>query len=145
MKNELGLRVDGLTHKICEERADELTFKIDEDGADGWTDKTCEERADGWTCRNVVEQVLVDGDEWWMQCGSSRSLHRNSSEELMAWVASMVASMASNGGVDGVDGGGFDGVDGGGLVASTQRALTWKSLCLPSSEFDTHRGSLLSV
>ena len=36
------------------------------------------------------------------------------------------------------------GVDGG-LGSSTQRALTWKSLCVPSSEGDTHRGSLLFV
>ena len=42
------------------------------------------------------------------------------------WVASMV------------------GVDGG-LGSSTQRALTWKSLCVLSSEGDTHSGSLLSV
>ena len=50
------------------------------------------------------------------------------------------------GGVDGVDG--FDGlasiVDGE-LGSSTQRALTWKSLCVPSGEFGMHRGSLLSV
>ena len=31
---------------------------------------------------------------------------------------------------------------GGGLGSSTQRALTWKSLCVPSSEVDTHNGSL---
>ena len=35
------------------------------------------------------------------------------------------------------------GVDGGGLGSSTQRALTWKSLCVPSSEDDTHSGILL--
>ena len=35
--------------------------------------------------------------------------------------------------------------DGGGLGSSTQRALTWKSLCVPSGEDDTHSGSLLSV
>ena len=35
--------------------------------------------------------------------------------------------------------------DGGGLGSSTQRALTWKSLCVPSSEFGTHSGSLLFV
>ena len=69
-------------------------------------------------------------------------------DESMAFVASMVASMASNGGFDGfdgvngVDGGGFGGVDGGFdgldgwrrwwlLGSSTQRALTWKSLCVP--------------
>ena len=32
--------------------------------------------------------------------------------------------------------------DGGGLGSSTQRALTWKSLCVPSREDDTHSGSL---
>ena len=37
------------------------------------------------------------------------------------------------------------GVDGGGLGSSTERALTWKSLCVPSSEDDTHSGSLLSA
>ena len=80
----------------------------------------------------------------------------------MAWVA-------SSGGVDGfdgVDGGGFDGVDGvvgglvawwrrwrrwlasivdGGLGSSTQRALTWKSLCVPSGEDGTHSSSLFFV
>ena len=113
-------RADGLTHKICEERADELTFKIDEDGADGWTDKTCEERADGWTCRNVVEQVLVDGDgSVSVGCNVAqvtpsielRECANGKCEELMACVASIasmvVASMASHGGVDG----GFDGVE----------------------------------
>ena len=30
---------------------------------------------------------------------------------------------------------------GGGLGSSTQRALTWKSLCVPSSDGDTHSGS----
>ena len=60
--------------------------------------------------------------------------------------------MASTGGVDGwrrrvastggVDGwrrwmASMDGVDGGGLGSSTQRALTWKSLCVPSIEGDT--------
>ena len=53
----------------------------------------------------------------------------------MTWVATVasvaVASMASMVGVDG------------GLGSSTQRALTWKSLCVPSSEFDTHSSSLL--
>ena len=50
-------------------------------------------------------------------------------------MASMVvASMASNGGVEWWE-----------LGSTTLRALTWKSLCVPSSEFDTHRGSLLSV
>ena len=33
----------------------------------------------------------------------------------------------------------------GGLGSSTQRALTWKSLCVPSGEFGMHRGSLHSV
>ena len=72
-------------------------------------------------------------------------------EELMTWVAtvasivvssmaSMVAWVASSGGVDG-----FDGVEWWQLGSSTQRALTWKSLCVTSSEFGTHRGSLLSV
>ena len=51
-------------------------------------------------------------------------------ERWRRWVASMVVSM--------------DGVDGG-LGFSTQRALTWKSLCVPSSEGDTHSGSLLFV
>merc|ERR1719383_737139 len=36
------------------------------------------------------------------------------------------------------------GVDGG-LGSSTQRALTWKSLCVPSGEDDTHSSSLLFV
>ena len=36
------------------------------------------------------------------------------------------------------------GVDGG-LGSSTQRALTWKSLCVTSGEGDTHSGSLLFV
>ena len=31
----------------------------------------------------------------------------------------------------------MDGVDGA-LGSSTQRALTWKSLCVPSSDGDTH-------
>ena len=79
--------------------------------------------------------------------------------------------VASSGGVDGVDGGGFDGFDGvewwlrwrrwwfgglvasmasmvgidGGLGSSTQRALTWKSLCVPSGEDGTHSSSLFFV
>ena len=68
----------------------------------------------------------------------------------------MVAWVASSGGVDdfdGVDGGGFDGVNGGfdgfdgvdGLGSSTQRALTWKSLCVPSGEDVTHSSSLFFV
>ena len=36
------------------------------------------------------------------------------------------------------------GVDGG-LGSSTQRALTWKSFCVPSGGGDTHSGSLLVV
>ena len=36
------------------------------------------------------------------------------------------------------------GVDGG-LGSSTQGALTWKSVFVPSSEVDTHSGSLLFV
>ena len=75
----------------------------------------------------------------------------------MASMVLTVAWVASSGGVDG-----FDGVDGGlvasmasmvalgrrwrrmvasnggGLGSSTQRALTWKSLCVPSGEDDTH-------
>ena len=39
----------------------------------------------------------------------------------------------------------MDGVDGGGLGSSTQRALTWKSFCVPSGEDDTHSSSLLFV
>ena len=35
------------------------------------------------------------------------------------------------------------GVDGG-LGSSTQGALMWKSLCVPSSDGDTHRGSFAS-
>ena len=35
----------------------------------------------------------------------------------------------------------MDGVDGG-LGSSTQRALTWKSLCDPSGADDTHSSSL---
>ena len=31
----------------------------------------------------------------------------------------------------------------GGLGSSTQRALTWKSFCVPSGEDDTHSSSLL--
>ena len=55
--------------------------------------------------------------------------------------------VASTGGVDGWRRwmASMDGVDGGGLGSSTQRALTWKSLCVPSSEGDTHSGSLLFV
>ena len=36
---------------------------------------------------------------------------------------------------------GVDGVDGG-LGSSTQRALTWKALCVPSGEDGTHSSSL---
>ena len=59
------------------------------------------------------------------------------------WWRRMVAS------IDGVDRwrrslASIVGVDGG-LGSSTQRALTWKSLCVPSSEGDTHSGSLLFV
>ena len=48
-------------------------------------------------------------------------------------------------GDDGVDGGGVDGFDGvdGGLGSSTQRALTWKFLCVPSGEDDTHSSSFV--
>ena len=46
------------------------------------------------------------------------------------WWLRMVASMVD--------------VDGG-LGSSTQRALTWKSLCVPSGEGDTHSGCLLFV
>ena len=50
------------------------------------------------------------------------------------------------GGVDGVDGvDGLASIVDGELGSSTQRALTWKSLCVPSGEFGMHRGSLLSV
>ena len=55
-------------------------------------------------------------------------------------------------GFDGVDGGGFDGFDGGlvasngvGLGSSTQRVLTWKSLCVPSGEDETHSSGLFFV
>ena len=67
------------------------------------------------------------GDEWWRRW----------------WVASM----------DGFDGwrrwwlrllASMVGVVGW-LGSSTQRALTWKSLCVPSSEGDTHSGSVLFV
>ena len=51
----------------------------------------------------------------------------------MASLVSLVASMASMVGVDG------------GLGSSTQRALTWKSLCVPSGEDDTHSSSLFFV
>ena len=56
----------------------------------------------------------------------------------------MVASM------DGVDGwlrmvASMDGVDGGGLGSSRLRALTRKSLCVPSIEGGAHSGSLLFV
>ena len=47
------------------------------------------------------------------------------------------------GGVDGVNG--LASIVDGGLGSSTQRALTWKSLCVPSGEFGMHSGSLLSV
>ena len=40
--------------------------------------------------------------------------------------------------------GGVDGVDGK-LGSSTQRALTWKSLCVPSGEDGTHSSSLFFV
>ena len=91
----------------------------------------------------------------------------------MAWVASSGGVDGFDGvdgggfdGFDGVDGGGFDGVDGvvgglvawwrrwrrwlasivdGGLGSSTQRALTWKSLCDPSGEDGTHSSSLIFV
>ena len=33
----------------------------------------------------------------------------------------------------------------GGLESSTQRALTWKSFCVPSVEGEPHSGSLLFV
>ena len=54
-----GERADGLTHKIRGERADGWTFKIDGDQIDGRTDKIGEAQADGWTCRIVVEQMTV--------------------------------------------------------------------------------------
>ena len=70
-------------------------------------------------------------------------------------VGATVAWVASSGGFDGVDGvvGGLvawwrrwlASIVDGGLGSSTQRALTWKSLCVPSGEFGMHRGSLLSV
>ena len=91
-------------------------------------------------------------------------------EELLTWVATVVdgdgvdgvdgglgwrrvvvasmASMASNGGFDGVDGGLVASMASNGgveLGSSTQRALTWKSLCVPSGEDDTHSGSLFFV
>ena len=78
----------------------------------------------------------------------------------MAWVA----SSGGVDGVDGVDGGGFDGFDGvewwlrwrrwrrwlasivdGGLGSSTQRALTWRSLCVPSGEDGTHSSGFFFV
>ena len=63
----------------------------------------------------------------------------------MASMASMVLWMVG-GGVDGVDGvDGLASIADGELGSSTQRALTWKSLCVPSGEFGMHRGSLLSV
>ena len=54
--------------------------------------------------------------------------------------------MATVGGIDGWRRwvASMDGVDGG-LGSSTQRALTWKSLCVCSGEGDTHSGSLLFV
>ena len=72
----------------------------------------------------------------------------------MAPMVSMVASMAPMASMvvasmDGVDGwrrwmASMVGVEGG-LGSSAQRALTWKSLCVPSGEDDTHSGSLLFV
>ena len=62
------------------------------------------------------------GDGWWR-----RWLASNGGVE---WWRRLVASMV--------------GVDGG-LGSSTQRALTWKSLCVPSGEGDTNSGSLLFV
>ena len=75
-----------------------------------------------------------------------------------------VVGATGGGGVDvfdGVDGGGFDGVEwwfgglvastasmvgvDGGLGSSTQRALTWKSLCVPSGEDGAHSSSLFFV
>ena len=65
----------------------------------------------------------------------------------MAWVASMASMVWMAQGVTDVEVplvASMVGVDGG-LGSSTQRALTWKSLCVPSSEGDTHSGSLLFV
>ena len=65
-------------------------------------------------------------------------------------VDGLVASMASNGGVEWwsrmvAPMASMGGIGDGDLGSSTQRALTWKSLCVPSGEFGMHRGSLLSV
>ena len=72
-----GERVERLTHKIREERVDGLTSKIDEEGADGWFTKTCEERAMGGPAEKRSNRCLWTGRlrKWWMQSGSSHSLH----------------------------------------------------------------------
>ena len=66
--------------------------------------------------------ATVDGVDGWRRWMDSMV----GVESWLRWVASMV------------------GVDGG-LGSSTQRALTWKSLCVLSGEDDTHNGSLLFV
>ena len=47
---------DGLTHKICEERADEMTIKIDGERVGRLTHTICEERVDG------LIKIKIDGE-----------------------------------------------------------------------------------
>ena len=108
-----------------------------------------------WNYRKVVEQMLVYGDG--SESGGCNLAQVTPStelqecailkwEELMTWVGTMasmvVASMAPMVAwwrrwlrwlASIVDGG---------LGSSTQRALTWKSLCVPSGEDGTHSSSL---
>ena len=63
-----------------------------------------------------------DVGEWWQRMVASMG----GVDRWLRWWRRMVAS---NGGVDG------------GLGSSTQRALTWKSLCVPGSDGDTHSRS----
>ena len=85
----------------------------------------------GGPAENEVEQVLVDGD-------GSASGGCNVVESVRSWWLGWLRWRRWWPGV-------FGGVEWWELGSSTQRALTWKSLCVSSSEDNTHRGSLLSV
>ena len=166
-----GVRVQRFTHNnnnnnISEERADGFTlWLVDGDGS--WCALDCVRcrktshssfveignevhmRDDGleeieWLCR--WHQWSRVGRCWWFlwlqwlrwrrrYCGWSGGVDAVDGVE---WWRRMVAS---NGGVDGFDGWHRRWW----LGSSTQRALTWKSLCVPSGEFGMHSGSLLPV
>ena len=133
-------------------------FNGDDGGSDG-----VDGCSDGFVGLGGTNDVDGSWPQTWVY-GGSRSTRRvgvvNMKKELMGsliWFVVMTQSEERADGLSDMDWlmASMDGVDGwrrwmasivdGGLGSSTQRALTWKSLCVPSGVDDTHSSSLLFV